>query len=181
METLDLILTIPLTLNVTNSERRHIFFRFGFYLFHADVSRSHFRVKLIRRSVIGNEIQICVSHIHAVIRVFNSADTVELFDYGFHNFQVLNISENEEKYNIESTGFLQIGNDVFGSSKPILSIDTESYVIIPNTVSFQDLDSEIDYSQSNENLVAGIFCSAQVTRVCLESSVYPVLPPKIPS
>ena len=83
-------------------------------------------------------------------------DTVELFDYGFHNFQVLNISENEEKYNIESTGFLQIGNDVFGSSKPILSIDTESYVIIPNTVSFQDLDSEIDYSQSDENRVAGI-------------------------
>lgn len=83
-------------------------------------------------------------------------DTVELLDYGFHNFQVLNISENEEKYNIESTGFLQIGNDVFGSSKPILSIDTESYVIIPNTVSFQDLDSEIDYSQSDENRIAGI-------------------------
>lgn len=83
-------------------------------------------------------------------------DTAELFDYGFHNFQVLNISENEEKYNIESTGFLQIGNDVFGSSKPILSIDTDSYVIIPNTISFQDLDSEIDYSQSDENRVAGI-------------------------
>lgn len=83
-------------------------------------------------------------------------DTVELFDYGFHNFQVQNISENEEKYNIESTGFLQIGNDVFGSSKPILSIDTESYVIIPNTISFQDLDSEIDYSQSDENRIAGI-------------------------
>lgn len=83
-------------------------------------------------------------------------DTVELFDYGFHNFQVLNISENEEKYNIEATGFLQIGNDVFGSSKPILSIDTDSYVIIPNTVSFQDLYSEIDYSQSDENRVAGI-------------------------
>ncbi len=83
-------------------------------------------------------------------------DTVELFDYGFHNFQVLNISEHEEKYNIESTGFLQIGNDVFGNSKPILSIDTDSYVIIPNTVSFQDLDSEIDYSQSGENRIAGI-------------------------
>ncbi|MDE5716222.1 MAG: D-alanyl-D-alanine carboxypeptidase, partial [Lachnospiraceae bacterium] len=83
-------------------------------------------------------------------------DTVELFDYGFHNFQVLNISEHEEKYNIESTGFLQIGNDIFGNSKPILSIDTDSYVIIPNTVSFQDLDSEIDYSQSDENRIAGI-------------------------
>lgn len=83
-------------------------------------------------------------------------DTVELFDYGFQNFHVLNISENEERYSIESTGFLQIGNDVFGSSKPILSIDTDSYVIIPNTVSFQDLNSEIDYSQSDENRVAGI-------------------------
>lgn len=83
-------------------------------------------------------------------------DTAELFDYGFQNFQVLNISENEEKYSIESTGFLQIGNDVFGSSKPILSIDTDSYVIIPNTATFQDLDSEIDYSLSDENRVAGI-------------------------
>lgn len=83
-------------------------------------------------------------------------DTAELFDYGFQNFQVLNISENEEKYNIESTGFLQIGDDVFGNSKPILSIDTESYVIIPNTVTFQDLDSEIDYSLSDDSRVAGI-------------------------
>ncbi len=83
-------------------------------------------------------------------------DTAELFDYGFQNFHVLNISENEERYSIESTGFLQIGNDVFGSSKPILSIDTDSYVIIPNTVDFQDLDPEIDYSLADENRVAGI-------------------------
>lgn len=84
------------------------------------------------------------------------SDTVELFDYGFQNFQVLNVFENEQKYNIESTGFLQIGNDVFGNSKPLLSIDTDSYVIIPNMVSFQDLDSTIDYSKSDGNCVAEI-------------------------
>lgn len=83
-------------------------------------------------------------------------DTVELFDYGFQNFQVLNVSENEQKYNIESTGFLQIGNDVFGNSKPLLSIDTDSYVIIPNMVTFQDLDSTIDYSETDENRIAEI-------------------------
>lgn len=83
-------------------------------------------------------------------------DTVELFDYGFQNFQVLNVSENEQKYNIESTGFLQIGNDVFGNSKPLLSIDTDSYVIIPNMVSFQDLDSTIDYGESDGNHIAKI-------------------------
>lgn len=83
-------------------------------------------------------------------------DTEELFNYGFHNFQVMNISENEDRYNIEATGFLQIGNDIFGSSKPILSIDTDSYVIVPNVVSFSDLDSEMDYSISDENRVAQI-------------------------
>ena len=83
-------------------------------------------------------------------------DTEELFNYGFQNFHVMNISENEDRYNIEATGFLQIGNDIFGSSEPILSIDTDSYVIIPNTVSFQDLEPDIDYSISDENRVAGI-------------------------
>lgn len=83
-------------------------------------------------------------------------DTVELFDYGFNNFQVMNISENEDKYQIESSGFLQTGNDIFGSSKPILSIDSDSYVIIPNTISFDDLDSVIDYHVSSENRIAQI-------------------------
>ena len=83
-------------------------------------------------------------------------DTEELLNYGFHNFQVMNISENEDRYNIEATGFLQIGDDIFGSSKPILSIDTDSYVIVPNVISFSDLDSEIDYNISDENRVAQI-------------------------
>lgn len=92
-------------------------------------------------------------------------DTVDLFDYGFNNFQVMNISENEDKYQIESSGFLQTGNDIFGSSKPILSIDTDSYVIIPNTITFGDLNSEIDYSVSNENRVAQIKYSYHDTYV----------------
>lgn len=68
----------------------------------------------------------------------------------------MNISENEEKYQIEASGFLQTGNDIFGSSKPILSIDNDSYVIIPNTISFSDLESEIDYNVSSENRIAQI-------------------------
>lgn len=92
-------------------------------------------------------------------------DTVELFDYGFNNFQVMNISENEDKYQIEPSGFLQIGNDIFGSSKPILSIDSDSYVIIPNTISFADLDSDIDYSVSDENRIAQITYSYHDTYV----------------
>jgi D-alanyl-D-alanine carboxypeptidase len=83
-------------------------------------------------------------------------DTVELFDYGFHNFQIMNISENETKYNMGATGFLQIGNDIFGSSKAILSIDTDSYVIIPNNVDFDELDSELNYTTSDDDQIADI-------------------------
>lgn len=83
-------------------------------------------------------------------------DTMELFDYGFHNFQLMNISEHEDKYQIEPSGFLQTGNDIFGSSKPILTIDNSSFVIVPNTISFDDLDSTIDYDVSDENRVAQI-------------------------
>lgn len=92
-------------------------------------------------------------------------DTMELFDYGFNNFQIMNISENEDKYQMEVSGFLQTGNDIFGSSKPILSIDTDSYVIIPNTITFNDLDSEIDYSASSENRIAKINYSYHDTYV----------------
>ena len=83
-------------------------------------------------------------------------DTIELFDYGFHNFQLMNISEHEDKYQIEPSGFLQTGNDIFGSSKPILSIDANSCAVVPNTVSFEDLDSTINYSAAVENRIAQI-------------------------
>lgn len=83
-------------------------------------------------------------------------DTVELFDYGFHNFRVMNVSENETKYQIEPSGFWQTGNDIFGSSKPILSVDTDSYVIVPNTVSFDELESAIDYGAADESRIAQI-------------------------
>ncbi len=83
-------------------------------------------------------------------------DTVELFNYGFQNFQILNVSENEEKFNIKNVNFFQADNDIFGNSKPILSIDTDSYVIVPNMADFSDLDSSIDYHIDEEDHVAKI-------------------------
>lgn len=92
-------------------------------------------------------------------------DTMELFDYGFNNFQIMNIAENEKKYQIEPSGFLQTGNDIFGSSKPILSIDSESRVIVPNTTVFDDLESTIDYDISDGNHIAQIRYSYHDTYV----------------
>ncbi|MCM1040201.1 MAG: D-alanyl-D-alanine carboxypeptidase [Roseburia sp.] len=83
-------------------------------------------------------------------------DTVELFDYGFQNFQVLDVSENEAKFNIDNVNFFKADNDIFGSSKPILSIDKDSFVIVPNMADFSDLDSTVDYDIAEDNHVARI-------------------------
>lgn len=92
-------------------------------------------------------------------------DTAELFQYGFSNFQVENISENERKYDLKTTGFLQVGIDIFGSSKSLLSVDTKSYVIVPNTITFDELTSEIVYDMEDNNHVARINYSYQDTYV----------------
>lgn len=83
-------------------------------------------------------------------------DTVKLFDYGFTNFSVANVSENETKYTIKSTNFFQTSYDVFGNSRPILSLNTDSYLILPKTAEFTDLDSEISYDTTDKGNVAEI-------------------------
>lgn len=83
-------------------------------------------------------------------------DTVKLFDYGFSNFTVTNVAENETKYNIDNANFFQTSYDVFGNSKPILSLNENSYLILPKTLDFEDLTSEISYDVSGQNEIARI-------------------------
>ncbi|MBQ9136274.1 MAG: D-alanyl-D-alanine carboxypeptidase [Lachnospiraceae bacterium] len=73
------------------------------------------------------------------------ADTVSLFNYGFNNFEKVNISQTETQYNIDHTGVFYSNNDIFGSSDPILALDTKDCIILPKTVPFSDLTSSISY------------------------------------
>ena len=77
-------------------------------------------------------------------------------NYGFSNFEVVNISENETEYNIDHSDFFQSNNDVFGNSKPILSLNKNSYLILPKTATFEDTQSTITYDVEDENQVAQI-------------------------
>lgn len=83
-------------------------------------------------------------------------DTIKLFDYGFANFSVVNVAENETRYSIQNSNFFNTSSDVFGNSKPILSLNTDSYLIMPKTTSFDQLDSEISYDTDEENEIAKI-------------------------
>ncbi|MCI9438842.1 MAG: D-alanyl-D-alanine carboxypeptidase [Lachnospiraceae bacterium] len=81
-------------------------------------------------------------------------DTIALFDYGFSNFEKINVSKTETKYNIDNTGLFYSGNDLFGSSQPFLSLNQDDFIIMPRTASFDDAKSSISYDTGNENQAA---------------------------
>ena len=83
-------------------------------------------------------------------------DTISLFEYGFNNFEKVNVSQTETKYDIENTGLFYSGNDIFGSSSPILSLNKFDYIILPRTATFDDLDSTISYDNVGSNQAAVI-------------------------
>ena len=72
-------------------------------------------------------------------------DTIALFDYGFNNFSKVNVAQTETKYDIDNIGFFYDNTDIFGASKPLLSLNKEACVILPKSASFSDLTSTISY------------------------------------
>jgi len=83
-------------------------------------------------------------------------DTVKLFDYGFSNFSVENISANEEKYSIQSTNLFPTNVDILGNSDQILKLNEKNYIIQPANVPFKDLESSVSFDTANPSEIAYI-------------------------
>jgi len=83
-------------------------------------------------------------------------DTVTLFNYGFSNFKKIKVSDVETKYTTNNTGLFDSGQDIFGSSKSILELDENSYIVIPASAEFTDIESSISYDNLTENQIARI-------------------------
>ena len=82
-------------------------------------------------------------------------DTIELFNYGFDNFNSLHLDEVNSQYSIDNH-FFTTDIDLLGNSKTILSLDKEDYIILPNTISFEELTSKVSYDNTNDASVACI-------------------------
>lgn len=83
-------------------------------------------------------------------------DTVSLFDYGFGNFNIFNISSNEKEYSIDHSDFFDANKDVFGNSEPVLSINQDDYIVLPNTSVFTDAASELSFDAGSDKTIATI-------------------------
>ena len=78
-------------------------------------------------------------------------DTVTLFNYGFENFHKLSIEENETKYNVNQFDSFSTDDDLFGDSSELMTMEDDSYVILPNTAEFSDTVSTLSYSEKNDS------------------------------
>jgi len=87
---------------------------------------------------------------------YQFTDTIALFDYGFENFQRVKISDYETGYTMANTGFLESGSDIFGNSKPFISLAEDTYVTIPNSASFNGLTSTLVYDTEQVGAVAAV-------------------------
>ncbi len=83
-------------------------------------------------------------------------DTITLFEYGFSNFEKVYVSQAETKYDIDNTGLFYSGNDIFGNSQPFLSLNKDDFIVLPQTISFQEVTSSISYETVDENQAAVI-------------------------
>ena len=81
-------------------------------------------------------------------------DTVALFDYGFENFKKVNIADHSDESNMLSTGFFTVGQDVFGSTESILTVDPTAVVILPKNADFSSV--RYDLSANNAGMKVGV-------------------------
>ena len=88
---------------------------------------------------------ICVIFREESPEQFN--DTTALFDYGFENFRKLRIADHEKKLTVDNPGFMQQGQDIFGSSEVPFVFSGSDYVVLPRSLSFEDLTTEVDYDK----------------------------------
>lgn len=83
-------------------------------------------------------------------------DTLDLFNYGFSNFKMLNIAENETQFNIQHSDFFESNTDVFGNSDPLLSLNKDSFIVLPISAVFGDASSSLSYDTISDSSLAEI-------------------------
>ncbi len=82
------------------------------------------------------------------------SDTRNLLNYGFQNFSLVNISENETAYTQDSEEFLQVGKNIVGNDDFSLSLNASDDIILPNGVDFSSATPSCSYENLDEGAIA---------------------------
>lgn len=87
---------------------------------------------------------------------YQYTDTIDLFNYGFNNFSMISVADNDDTYNISTDNFIFTDNDLFGNSKPIVQIDNSDTIVIPIGSSIEKTVSQLSYDNLSSSQIARI-------------------------
>lgn len=85
-------------------------------------------------------------------------DSIAMFNYGFDNFHLINVLENETAYEIQN------GEDTLGGNEPFVILDENANIILPKNAEFSEAESLIEYNNEVSN-VAGTITYTYADRV----------------
>lgn len=79
------------------------------------------------------------------------SDSTALLDYGFANFQKINISENETRFNFQGEGFFESEYSIFKNITPQLSINTDGIIVLPIGKDFSLAKSTVSFLDNSQH------------------------------
>lgn len=87
---------------------------------------------------------------------YQYTDTIELFNYGFNNFEPVTIASKDTRFNMSSISFFSTDSDLFGSSKPILELNSDNYILLPVGTSIDNTVTDVSYTDLDSDELARI-------------------------
>ncbi|MCD2493303.1 D-alanyl-D-alanine carboxypeptidase [Lacrimispora sp. NSJ-141] len=90
-------------------------------------------------------------------------DTIAMFEFGFNNFTAYNMAEAKEN---TGSDFLSSSQGVFDTSSASLELSGDSWIILPNNMSLNDVESSLTLSTASaSNVLANVTYSYQGVRL----------------
>ncbi len=83
-------------------------------------------------------------------------DSEALFEYGFNNFKMMNISQNETRYGEAAEA---AGDAIFDSGNALVELDPDAEVILPDNASFSDTQVEVSYDNASDDILGTLIYS----------------------
>ncbi len=83
-------------------------------------------------------------------------DTALLLDYASENFSRVSVADNETNFSVAKSNNFFAGSAIFGQTMPLITINPDDGIILPNGAPFTDASPELVFSEDNSdsNIIA---------------------------
>ena len=79
-------------------------------------------------------------------------DSIAMFNYGFDNFHLINVLENETNYSVQEAE----NEDGLAGNEPFVKLSEDAYIIMPKTAEFSEAKSSIVKNEETSDVVGTI-------------------------